>query len=416
MEDSLQCDVTHPLDARPMVIMKFGGTSVATKEGRAAMVSRVQDTMASGLTPILVVSAMGRKGAPYATDTLLSLAEEGQCSLHESDLLMGVGEIISSIVVAACLREAAIDACALPGSEAGIITDGKDGCASIKEIHTAGILGTIRRGYVPVIAGFQGIDERGRLNTLGRGGSDTTACAIGVALNVQSVDIYTDVDGIMTADPRTVDNATVLERITADELFQMAKAGSKIVHSPAAELALESGIPMKVRSTFTAREGTEVVDITAYRPSTVATAVSTTDGIARMRVKLPYAKDDPHAHMEIQTKVYRAMADAHISIDMFTPMNDRLVFSIAHDESTYAMELLKSFGFSVALRDNLAKVTLIGSGMHGVPGVMARVADCLVRADIDILQVADSHATISVLVCADVMEQAAQALHDEFGL
>ncbi len=399
-----------------IVVMKFGGTSVASEEGRANIVNRVREEKDKGCLPVLVVSAMGRKGAPYATDTLLSLVECEQCSKHELDILMSVGETISSVVLAAKLNANGICARAFTGAEAGIHTDDIDSVASIQEIDTACILETISNGIVPVVAGFQGVDKQGITHTLGRGGSDTTACALGVALMADSVDIYTDVEGIMTADPRIVEDAMILERITADELFQMARSGSKIVHTPAAELALQSKITMRVRSTFSVSPGTAVVDIANFKPDALATAVSTVDDISRIRVRLPYVKEDASAHMDTQTRVYQAMADAGISIDMFTPMNDRLVFSVPAQAAERARAILAGFGFDVAVRDNLAKVTLVGSGMHGVPGVMAKVADCLSKADIDILQVADSHATISVLVDSHDMKTAAQTLHTTFGL
>jgi aspartate kinase len=404
-------------DGRPSVIvMKFGGTSVATEEGRARLVARVKAECEQGALPVVVVSAMGRQGDPYATDTLLALVDEAFCGKHERDLLMGTGEIIAAVVVATLLNEAGVAARALTGADAGIVTDTHDGEATIRQIDTAFVTTTLDEGFVAVVAGFQGVDEDGAFHTLGRGGSDTTACALGVALGADRIDIYTDVDGVFTADPRLVKDAGLLETITADELFQMARHGSKIVHAPAAELALGSGVRMRVRNTFNDRKGTEVVALDRFRPDSVATAVTTASGITRLRVRLPYAKEDPRAHMEAQTRVYRLMADSSISIDMFTPMNDRLVFSISSRSADEAMGLLLAENFEVATRTALGKVTLVGSGMHGVPGVMARVAACLSDAGIDILQVADSHATISLLVDEGDLVSAAQVLHRAFGL
>jgi aspartate kinase len=297
-----------------------------------------------------------------------------------------------------------------------VLTDGTDGDATIRAIDTALIRAALDENVIPVVAGFQGVDADGVLHTLGRGGSDTSACALGVALGAARIDIYTDVDGVFSADPRRIADARLLATITADELFQMARHGSKVVHAPAAELALRSGIPMRVRSTFHEGEGTEVVSLDAFRPDSVATAVTCAAGITRLRVRLPYAKDEPWAHMEAQTEVYRLMADAGISIDMFTPMNDRLVFSVADARADDARAILSEAGFEVAVRASLGKVTLVGSGMHGVPGVMARVATCLARVGIDILQVADSHATISLLVDEGDLDEAAQELHRAFGL
>jgi len=405
-----------PATAGPVIIMKFGGTSVATATARASVVKRISNELAEGSRPVVVVSAMGRKGDPYATDTLLSLVDMNTCSAHETDMLMGAGEVISAVVLAAELSAQGIRARALTGLDAGIITDSQPQSASIRMIDPLCIQEVLNQKAVPVVAGFQGNDTSGLLHTLGRGGSDTTACALGVALAAARVDIYTDVEGVFTADPRVIPQAHVLETITADELFQMAKHGSKIVHAPAAQLCLDSGINMRVRSTFSDACGTQVVSLDEFKPDTVATAVTTATDIARLRVRLPYAKDDPKAHMLAQTRVYRLLADAGISIDMFTPLNDRVVCSIAASDAQRASEIIAAQGFEVALRGSLGKVTLVGSGMHGVPGVMAQVAQCLQEVDVDILQIADSHATISLLVDEDDLIRAAQALHRAFKL
>jgi aspartate kinase len=396
--------------------MKFGGTSVATEEGRGAIAVRVKAECDDGFLPVVVVSAMGRYGDPYATDTLLSLVDNACCGKHELDMLMGAGEVISAVVLASLLNKTGITARALTGADAGIVTDATDGDATIKLIDAAIVRAVIDSGHIPVVAGFQGVDESGTFRTLGRGGSDTTACALGVALGACRVDIFTDVDGVFTADPRLIPEAKALETITADELFQMAKHGSKVVHAPAAELALQSGVRMRVRNTFSEHPGTEVVSLDRFRPDSVATAVTTASQIARLRVRLPYVKDDPQAHMEAQTKVYRLMADASISIDMFTPMNDRLVFSISSPLVDTATEILSNAKLEVAVRQGLGKVTVVGAGMHGVPGVMARVAQCLLEAGIDVLQIADSHATISLLIDEGDLISAARVLHGAFGL
>jgi aspartate kinase len=400
---------------KPIVVMKFGGTSVADVTGRLAIASRVQAALELGRAPVVVVSAMGRQGAPYATDTLLDLVNALPTDARETDLLAGVGEIVSAVVVAHELRAAGIDSVAFTGAEAGILTDGVQGNASITEIHPGALLAAIDEGRVPVVAGFQGIAENGRLTTLGRGGSDTTACALGVALEAEEVGIYTDVDGVMTADPRSCEGAEVLEVISADELFQMARAGSRVVHTPAAELALSSGLAMRVRNTFSDYEGTLVADIAGYRPSNVATAISHVTGIARMRVGLG-AHEGTLGHMAAQTRVYRAMADAGVSLDMFTPVGDSLLFTVAEPVLDRAAEVIHGLGLLHQSHRGLAKVTLVGAGMHGVPGVMARMAEHLVAAGVDVYQSADSHTTISVLVLAEQVHTAVRALHDGFGL
>lgn len=395
--------------------MKFGGTSVADAVGRQAIAARALAAIEAGLAPVIVVSAMGRKGAPYATDSLLGLVEGLPARLEERDWLMATGEIVSAIVCAHELRAAGIDARAFTGADAGIITDGAHGSASITEIRTARLARSIEAGEVPVVAGFQGVTPDGELTTLGRGGSDTTACALGVALGAESVEIYTDVDGVATADPRTCDGAETLTVIGADELFQMARHGSRVVHTPAAELALSSGLALRVRNTFTDHPGTLVADIASYRPEKVATAVSHVAGITRIRVTLP-APEGTRAHMAAQTRVYRAMADAGVSLDMFTPLGEHLVFTVPDAAIDSACAVLGDLDLTYRVDPGLSKVTLVGAGMHGVPGVMASVAQFLDVAGVTVLQTADSHTTISVLVSAADMQTAIAALHDGFGL
>lgn len=400
---------------KPVIVMKFGGTSVADTVGRAALARRVQAVIELDKAPIVVVSAMGRDGAPYATDTLLGLVDDLPADQRERDLLASVGELVSAVVVAHELRAAGIDALAFSGPEAGIMTDGVAGSSSITRIHPLQLFDAIDEGRVPVVAGFQGIAEDGRITTLGRGGSDTSACALGVALSAEQVEIYTDVDGVMTADPRTCEGTEVVELIGADELFQMAKAGSRVVHTPAAELALNSGIALRVRNTFSDHDGTLVADIAAYRPGGVATAVSHTVGVVRLSVRMP-SPEGTRGHMLAQTRVYRCMADEGVSLDMFTPVGDALVFTIQGSSLGSAIAVLDRLMLPHDIRTGLAKVTLVGAGMHGVPGVMARMSEYLLAAGVDVLQTADSHTTISVLIPAESTERAVRALHDGFKL
>ena len=409
-------DATSGLSAdRSVIVMKFGGTSVATPEGRASIAARVTAALESGAAPVVVVSAMGRAGAPYATDTLLSLVGDLPSEPAERDWLMATGEIVSAVVCAHELRAAGIEARALTGAEAGIVTDDTHGSASIIEIHPGPLQAALAAGLVPVVAGFQGVAASGRLTTLGRGGSDTTACALGVALQADAVEIYTDVDGVLSADPRSCEGTSVLETIRADELFQMSRHGARVVHTPAAELALASGLAVIVRNTYSDHPGTRVADISAYRPDRVATSVTCSSGVARVRVALP-APEGTRAHMAAQTRIYRAMADAGVSLDMFTPVGETLVFSVPEDALDRACDVLGSLGLTYQVQAGLAKVTLIGAGMHGVPGVLARVAECLADASVTILQIADSHTTISVVVSAAESRTAVQALHDGFEL
>ena len=403
---------------RPVIVQKFGGTSVATPQGRAALASHVASTLASGRDVVVVVSAMGRAGSPYATDTLLSLLEGQPRDERECDLLASCGEIVSCVVIAHELRAAGIPAMAFSGPDAGVLTDDVHGNASVLLVDPAPLRAAIVGGHVPVVAGFQGIDAAGEVTTLGRGGSDTSACAIGVALAAESVEIYTDVDGVMTADPRTCDAARVLDALEYEELFQMARHGARVMHAPAAEAAMDAHVPLRIRSTFSQSPGTLVADaqlIADARRASVATAVSHVDGIARVSVHLP-AEEDQAGAMAEMTRVFVAMAAAGVSLDMFTPFGANLVFSLAESSLPDAMCALDRIGLPYAVETGLAKVTLVGAGMHGVPGVMARVASALSHADVDVLQVSDSHTTISVLVVSAHKRTAIAALHEAFKL
>lgn len=401
--------------ATNIVVMKFGGTSVATTEGREAIASRVRSYIDSGKLPVLVVSAMGRRGEPYATDSLLDLVDGLPSDAAERDWLASMGENISAIVIAHQLRSAGVSAAAMSGLDAGIFATGTHANAAVTHIDVAPILGAVGRGLVPVICGFQAWGSQSALVTLGRGGSDTSACALGAALGCGAVEIYTDVDGVMTADPRVVDSAAVLGEIRADELFQMAMMGSKVVHAPAAELALGSEVPLFVKNTFTDHPGTRVVSLAQHQPTAVATSVAATPDVVRYRIRLD-SLGDPTKHMAAQTAVYEAMAAAGVSLDMFTPCGDTLLFSVSERSSNDVRAVLDTLEMTYAADVCLSKVTVVGAGMHGVPGVMARVSRALLDAQVDIEQAADSHTTISVLVDEQLADRAVRALHAAFGL
>lgn len=400
---------------RRLVVLKFGGTSVGSPEGRQALAERIQDYKNRDIDCVIVVSAMGRKGDPYATDTLLGLVENLPKESFEMDALASVGEIISSVVVAATLREYGVAARALSGPAAGIYATDTPQHAAVTEIHTQGIVNALKAGETPVVCGFQGISDCGSTVTLGRGGSDTTACALGVALKADAVEIYSDVDGVFSADPRIVMDAVVLKEIRADELFQMAKTGSKVVHAPAAELALEGGVSLFVKNTYNDSEGTHVVDIDAYRPKTVATAVVGCRDVTRFIVKLG-AQEGTLNHLKAQTQIYQKLAACNISLDMFTPADTKLMFTVSADQTDATRDCLASLAYNFDVSVDLAKITVVGAGMHGIPGVMSRIATALFVHEIDMYQAADSHTTISVLVDDSRGDDAVRALHDAFCL
>jgi len=402
-------------DGDGIVVQKFGGTSVATPEGRRSLRARVRDALDAGRRPVVVVSAMGRAGAPYATDTLLSLLDDYDVDARESDLLAACGEVVSAVVVAHELRADGVAAVAMTGAEAGVLTDDRFGDASVLLVDPGALTEALDAGLVPVVTGFQGTTSSGQTTTLGRGGSDTSACAIAAALGALAVEIYTDVDGVMTADPRSCEGARVLGTLQYEELFQMARSGAKIMHAPAAETAMAAGVPVWVRNASSRSPGTLVTEaerLTAERAQRVATAISNADGVSRAIVTLP----DGERRVSTLTAVFREMAAAGISLDMFTPLGNALALSFDSSRLDDVRAVLDSLGVTSAFETELATVTVVGAGMHGVPGVMARVAAALASAGVEVLQVADSHYTISVLIEAAAGRRAISALHDEFGL
>ena len=222
-----------------IIVQKFGGTSVATPEVRALVIKKIQIACEKGFSPVVVVSAMGRKGECYATDTFIELARTANKNIasRELDQILYCGEMISAVIMTGTLQAAGFDAVMLTGGQAGIITDNNFNNARILKVDPTRLLTLLKLGKIPVVCGFQGISADDEFTTLGRGGSDTTASALGVALNAEMIEIYTDVDGIMTADPRIVNNARILDCISYGEVCQLAHQGAKVIHPRAVEIA-----------------------------------------------------------------------------------------------------------------------------------------------------------------------------------
>ena len=399
-----------------IIVQKFGGTSVANEDGRRRIVDKVKQAQAQGFSPIIVVSAMGRKGAPYATDTLIDMVKmENPCvKARELDHLMCCGEMISAVVVSALLQSQQIDAIMLTGGQAGIITDEQYGNAHILQIEKKNLVKLLEEGKVPVVCGFQGVSTYGNLTTLGRGGSDTTASALGAAVDAELVEIYTDVEGIMTADPRIVEDAKILDQISYAEICQLAHQGAKVIHPRAVEIAMQKNIPMIIKSTFSDAKGTLISNMDAE--ANVKDAI--TDRVA---TGVTYLKDICQVKIEgvnykSSVDVFKKLADAGISVDLINVYPDYLVFTIAEANRPMAETKLEKLELKVQMRPNCSKVSVVGGGMRGVPGVMASIVEALSSCNIEILQAADSHTSISVLVTQEHLETAVRALHTKFQL
>ena len=401
-----------------IIVQKFGGTSVATAEGRKMVARRVEQAVRDGYATVVVVSAMGREGAPYATDTLIQLANTACTDLapREMDLLLSCGEIISSVIMAAILKSNGIPATALTGGQAGILTDENHGAAHILKVDPTPMLNRLRQGLVVVVAGFQGVTRTGEITTLGRGGSDTTAAALGGALKAEVVEIYTDVDGVKTADPRLVPEARTLSVTTYDEIAQMAHYGAKVVHPRAVEIAMQRRVSLRIRSTFEDGLGTLITysleaagttwsELVSDNPVTGVTHVT---GLAQVVIRAGQA--------EQALPIFRSLAESGISVDLINVSPEAKSFCVEERKAGQAEAILRDLGLDPVVRHGCAKVSVVGSGMRGRPGVMATVAAALSGAGVEILQTADSHVTISYLVEATHLQTAVQALHDAFGL
>lgn len=400
-----------------IVIQKFGGSSLTTKEYRKRAIYHIKKEIDNNKKVVVVVSAMGRKGDPYATDTLINLISTNgdSANVREMDLLLACGEIISAVTLSSMMQELGIDNVVLTGGQAGIITNNNFSNAQIKKIDPTRIIEELNDGKVVIVTGFQGVTEKGDISTLGRGGSDTTATALGVALDAEIVDIFTDVDGIMSADPRLVDEAKQLTTVTYEEICNLAYQGAKVIHPRAVEIAMDKKIPIRVRSTFSDNLGTlvttnEIVKYSSeqYINERIITGITQVPGITQIKV---FAEEGEY---DLQLKVFKAMANNKISVDFINVNPKGVAFTIFDNVLEKATEILKGMNYEPIITRKCAKISIIGAGMAGVPGVMAHIVEALTSNDIQILQSADSHTTIWVLVYEDDMGKAVKALHDKF--
>lgn len=395
-----------------IIVQKFGGTSVATAELRQKVIQKVVEGRAL-YDVVVVVSAMGRKGDPYATDTLIGLLQQaGVPDKHDLDIMMACGELMSAALVATSLRQDRIKAVALAGWQAGIVTDATFGDARIITVKADYLRSLIAQGIVPVVAGFQGASDNGDITTLGRGGSDTSAAAIGVALGASAIEIYTDVDGIMTADPRVVRDARVINTLDYSEVFNMASQGSKVIHPRAVELAMQRNIPLIIKSTLSEAAGTVIANNVLFerKIGRAVTAVAHLPGVSQVTITTP--SDDSTLEYEI----FRRLALAVVSVDLINVSPAEKKFIVQSEAVEKVQDALRDLPVVVNHRAGCAKVSVIGTGMRGIPGVMAKVVAAMREAAVRILQTSDSHLTISVLIDEKDMERAVQALHHQFEL
>ena len=399
------------------IVMKFGGTSVATPEKIIGVAERAIREKEKGKRVVIVVSAMGK-----TTDTLLGLAGEisSEPPKREMDMLLATGEQITISLLAMAFKKLGHEALSFTGWQAGIETESVPRNARIEQIHTERLERVLENGYFCVVAGFQGVDKIGNITTLGRGGSDTTAVALAAALGAEKCEIYTDVDGVYTSDPRSVTGARKLEQISYDEMLELANLGAGVLHPRAVEFAKNNRVPLSVRASYSDEPGTIIQEVITVEKNLIVRGVAFEPGIARVTVT--YKKPFNGSLANIFTKLAENQIDVDIIVqsisDEFPPS---VSFSISQEclEETRRVltEAQSEIGFlSVNVEIGLSKVSIVGSGMVSNPGVAARMFDILRSQDIPVKMVSTSEIKISVVVLETDMKKSANALHEAYGL
>ncbi|GAC1454723.1 MAG: aspartate kinase [Vulcanimicrobiaceae bacterium] len=395
------------------IVQKFGGSSLATPELREIAASRVLESRARGASPVVVCSALGRAPEPYATDSLLGLLGPSRGGPNR-DLLISCGEAIACAIFAELLTSWGADAQAMTGGQAGIITDGTFGDARILRVEPKNVFAALERGVIPVITGFQGVTEGGALTTLGRGGSDLSAIALGDALGSEAVEIFTDVSGVMTGDPRRIAGAHTIDRVNYDEMVELASDGAKVMHAKAAELGRSTQTPYVVKGL---RSGFGSTIDEGHTPDSMrpVTGITSMKNVVFVRV-IQGEIDDLEARGKLELELFRRLAEHDVSVDMINVNNAGIFFLVDPEKLSNVREELASLNVAIRVRTHCAKLSIVGAGMRGTPGVMYRVVAALQDSGIEIIHSTDSNITISVLVPEEYVARGEQAIHDYFRL
>ncbi|WP_433600713.1 aspartate kinase [Nocardia sp. CA-135953] len=405
-----------------LVVQKYGGSSVATAERIRRVAERIVETKKQGHDVVVVCSAMGD-----TTDELLDLAQQVAPAppAREMDMLLTSGERISNALVAMAIHSLGAEARSFTGSQAGVITTGSHGNAKIIDVTPGRVRAALDENLVVLVAGFQGVSQDSRdVTTLGRGGSDTTAVALAAALEADVCEIYTDVDGVFTADPRIVPDAQQLEQVSYEEMLELAACGAKVLMLRCVEYARRYNVPVHVRSSYTDKPGTYVYGSMEDIPLEQAILTGVAHDRSEAKVTVVGLPDEPG----YAAKVFRAIADAEINIDMVlqniskveTGKTD-ITFTLPKTEGARAVEMLTKrqdeIGFSQVLYDDhIGKVSLVGAGMKSHPGVTATFCEALANAGVNIDLISTSEIRISVLVKDTELDEAVQVLHKAFDL
>ncbi|EHI13271.1 aspartate kinase [Mycolicibacterium thermoresistibile] len=405
-----------------LVVQKYGGSSVSDAERIRRVAERIVETKKAGNDVVVVVSAMGD-----TTDELLDLAKQVAPAppAREMDMLLTAGERISNALVAMAIDSLGAQARSFTGSQAGVITTGSHGNAKIIDVTPGRVRSALDEGQIVLVAGFQGVSQDSKdVTTLGRGGSDTTAVALAAALKADVCEIYTDVDGIFTADPRIVPNARHLDNVTFEEMLEMAAAGAKVLMLRCVEYARRYNVPIHVRSSYSDKPGTLVTGSIEDIPMEDAILTGVAHDRSEARVTVVGIPDTPG----FAAKVFRAVADADINIDMVLQNASKvedgktdITFTCPRDAGPAAVEKLSSvqdeIGFTKVLYDDhIGKVSLVGAGMRSHPGVTAKFCETLAAVGVNIDLISTSEIRISVLIKDTDVDTAVAALHEAFEL
>ncbi|MDP2923689.1 MAG: aspartate kinase [Candidatus Omnitrophota bacterium] len=402
---------------RKLIVQKYGGTSVGDVKRIASVAERIVSYVKKGHKLAVVVSAMGD-----TTDELIDLSKKinQRPSEREMDMLISTGEQISSALLAMAIHKKGVEAISFTGPQVGIITDGYHTKAKILKIETDRLKKELEGGKVVIVAGFQGISVNSEITTLGRGGSDLSAVALAVALGADVCEIYTDVEGIYTADPRIVKDAKKLKHITFDEMLELAARGAQVMQTRAIEVGKKFNMPIYVRSSFSKKEGTIIMDKEPYIEESVVRGVALTENEAKLTIcDVP---DKPG----IAAQIFNKLATQNINIDMIVQnvshkkMTD-ISFTVSKDSLRKALKSAKKIASSidagsVVFDENIAKVSVVGVGMKSQSGVAAKCFSALAKYKINIEMISTSEISISCVVKKELGKEALKVLHKEFGL
>ena len=415
-----------------LIVQKFGGSSVADAEGVKRVARRVVDTQKAGNDVVVVVSAMGD-----TTDELLDLAAEVTSNVtpsRELDMLLTAGERISTAILSMAINDLGAKAQSFTGSQAGMITDGVHGSARLVEVNPERIRESIEAGNIAIVAGFQGVHRQsGDITTLGRGGSDTTAVALAAALKADVCEIYSDVDGVFTADPRIVPTAHKLDTVTSEEMLEMAANGAKILHLRCVEYARRFNLKLHVRSSFSNLEGTIVIpedsaELTPTHLKEIPLEQPLISGVAHDRsqakITVVGVPDVPGS----AANVFGLLNEAKVNLDMIVqnvptdrPNVTDISFTLDQAQGDAALKALKAaqaeLGFQeVIYNESVGKLSLVGAGMKTNPGVSFTFFDALSTAGVNIDMISTSEIRISVITELSKLDEAVRAVHTAFGL